>query len=279
MRYAVGNPIAEDKAGHVTDARTLLELSDAVVVRDGREILHVDSLAFREGEHVAILGPNGAGKSTLIGLLTRDILPLWRERPPVRFLGQERIELAEARRLLGIVSSSWQDVVDVHLPAFEVVLGGRFGALGVPPHLRAQVTDADEAAANSALDELGVAHLTSRDMTTLSTGEARRVLIARALVHDPAVLVLDEPCAGLDPTAAWHVRAAMRTLAQRGRTLVLVTHHVEDVVRAVERVVLLSDGRIAADGSKGDVLTGERLSGLFGVPIVLEEREGEYRAW
>jgi iron complex transport system ATP-binding protein len=116
-------------------------------------------------------------------------------------------------------------------------------------------------------------------MSTLSTGEARRVIIARALVHDPAVLVLDEPCAGLDPHAAYNVRLAVRSLARGGRSLVLVTHHVEDIVPEIERVVMVQDGRIAADGPKSELLTSARLGVLFDIPAVLEERDGQYRLW
>jgi len=260
-------------------ATELLSVRDATVVRDGTTILHAGEFVIRAGEHLAILGPNGAGKSTLIGLLTRDIMPLWRDPYPVLFQGEPRIELLEARKLLGVVSSSWQQTVRAHLSVHDVVLGGRFGALGIPPHLCASVGEADEAAARRALVELGIAELADRDMVTLSTGEARRALIARALVHDPAVLVLDEPCAGLDPTAAWHLRAAMRDLAQSGRTLVLVTHHIEDVVRQIGRVVLMRDARIVADGDKTDLLTSERLSELFDVSLSIEQRDGEYRLW
>lgn len=259
--------------------RPLLELRGTRVVRGGSEILHVTSLALHEGEHLAILGPNGAGKSTLIGLLTRDVLPLWSDPPSVLFRGRDRIAVADARRLIGAVSASLQEVVDVHLPVREVVLGGRFGALGVPPHLRSRVTQTDRDAAERALSEVGVDHLADRDMRTLSTGEARRALIARALVHDPRVLVLDEPCAGLDPTAAWHLRETMRRLASGGRTLILVTHHIEDVVREVGRVVLMAAGEVVADGPKEEVLSSEHLSDLFGVPLELEERDGEYRLW
>ena len=120
-------------------AEELMRVRGASVVRDGRTILHVDDFVVRQGEHLAILGPNGAGKSTLIGLLTREVHPLWADPYPVLFRGQPRIELAEARRLLGVVSSAWQETVRVHLPVAEVVLGGRFGALGVPPHLRGSV--------------------------------------------------------------------------------------------------------------------------------------------
>jgi len=263
----------------MTRGSELLSVRDATVVRDGRTILHVGEFVIRQGEHLAILGPNGAGKSTLIGLLTRDVLPLWADPYPVLFQGEARIELAQARRLLGVVSSAWQQTVRAHLSVHDVVLGGRFGALGIPPHLREVVSATDEDATSRALEELGISALATRDMVTLSTGEARRALIARALVHDPAVLVLDEPCAGLDPTAAWHLRASMRELAAGGRTLVLVTHHIEDIVSQVDRVVLMRDAGIVADGPKRQLLTAQRLSELFGVGFEVEERGGEYRLW
>lgn len=255
----------------------LLELSNARVVRDGRTILDVGHFSIAVGERLAIMGPNGAGKSTLIKLLTRDVLPLWVEPAPVLFRGEERVSLEEARRLLGVVSAEAQEQADVCLPALEVVLGGFFGALGVPRHRRP--TAAQRTRALAALAELEVEHLAERLMSTLSTGEARRVIFARALVHDPAVLVLDEPCAGLDPHAAYHVRSALRVLARGGRSLVVVTHHVEDIVPEVERVVMLRDGRIFADGPKRDLLTAEKLGELFDIPVDVEERGGEYRLW
>ncbi|MDR3687102.1 MAG: ATP-binding cassette domain-containing protein [Coriobacteriia bacterium] len=255
----------------------LFELTGATVVRDGRAILDVEHFTIAEGEHLAILGPNGSGKSTLIKLLTRDILPLWTEPAPVLFQGQPRIALEDARKLLGVVSADAQEQADVVLPAFEVVLGGFFGALGVPRHKTPTAEQRERAAA--ALAELEVSQLADRDMTTLSTGEARRVLFARALVHDPAVLVLDEPTNGLDPHASYHVRQAVRTLARGGRSLVLVTHHVEDIAPEIDRVVMLRDARIVADGPKRELLTSERLSDLFEIPARLEERDGEYRLW
>ena len=255
----------------------LLALADARVVRDGRTILAVDEFRIAEGERLAVLGPNGAGKSTLIKLLTHDILPLWVDPPPVLFRGQARIPLADARRLLGVVSADAQEQADVVLPAREIVLGGLFGSLGVP--IRTTPTAQQEERACSALGELEVAHLAERTMNTLSTGEARRVLIARALVHDPAVLVLDEPCAGLDPHAAYNVRQAVSALSGSGRSLVLVTHHVEDIVPQIERIVMVQGGRIVADGAKTSLLTSERLGELFDIPALLEERDGNYRLW
>ena len=255
----------------------LLQLTDAVVRRDGRDILAVDSFLLRAGERVAIIGPNGAGKSTLVKLLTREVMPLWREHPPLLFKGEPRPVLSDTRALLGIVSNSMQEQIEVELSVLEVVLGGFFGSLGVPPWRT--VMPHMESAASAALAELGVEEYAMRDVRTLSTGEARRVLIARALVHGPSVLVFDEPCAGLDPRAAYHVRTAFGNLARAGRTLMLVTHHVEDITPEFDRVVALRDGRVVADGPKHDTLTTELMRDLFGVPVTLEERDGRYRLW
>ena len=255
----------------------LFELSGATVMRDGRAILSVDHFVLREGERVVLLGPNGAGKSTLVKLLTREVLPLWADPAPVLFRGDPRYPLEDARRVFGVISASEQSQADVLLPAREVVLGGFFGALGVPPHRTP--TPAQEQAALDALAELGIAHLAERTVHTMSTGEARRVLFARALVHQPSVLVLDEPCTGLDPHAAYHVREAVADLARSGRAVVLVTHHVEDIVEPIDRVVMVRDAAIIADGPKRELLTSEALGGLFDIPARLEERDGRYRLW
>ncbi len=256
----------------------LLELRDAVVVRDGTPILRVDRLTLAEGERVAFLGPNGSGKSTLVGLLTRDVSPLDRAGGPAVLLrGRELWDLLEARALFGVVTSAWQELQSRPLPVREVVLSGFFGSVGLTPYQ--EVTPVHEAASERAMREAGILGLAGRAMDTLSTGEARRALVARALVHDPAVLVLDEPYAGLDPAARHRFALTVRELARSGRGLVLVTHHVEDVPPEVTRVVLLKEGRVFADGPKTDVLTGEALSELFGFPAELEERNGVYRLW
>ncbi len=257
------------------DARTpLFEIRDARVVRGGRTILHVGDFSIAEGEHVALLGPNGAGKSTFIQLLTREVLPVWREEPPVRFRGHDRPTLAEVKRTLGIVSSTMHDQVRVHLPVEDVVVGGLFGTLGLP--MRTEVGQAQRRLAADALARLGIADLAARDVMTLSTGQVRRVLVARELVRDPQVLIFDEPCTGLDPEGMYHVRQTMRTLAAEGRSVVLVTHYPEDIIPAIGRVLLIKDAEVFADGPKGELLTGEVMSELFDVPLVVSEAAGWY---
>ena len=252
----------------------LFQIHDARVVRAGRTILHVGDFSLAEGEHVALLGPNGAGKSTFIQLLTREVAPLWREEPPVLFRGQARPQLADVRRTLGIVSATMHDQVRVHLPVADVVVGGLFGTLGLPMHR--EVGEGDRALAADALARLGIAELAGRDVMTLSTGQVRRVLVARELVRDPQVLIFDEPCTGLDPEGMYHVRKTMSTLAAEGRSVVLVTHYPEDIVPAIERVLLIRDGEVFADGPKSELITSDVMSRLFGVPLVASESDGWY---
>lgn len=172
----------------MTDLSPLLRIRDAHVRRAGREILAVDEFSLAEGESAALLGPNGSGKSTFIGLITREIHPLHRDEAPVLFRGDARVTLADIKRALGVVSSTMQDQIRVHVPAQDIVAGGLFGSLGIPQ--RCTVTDGQRARARAIMSELGIGDLAERDILTLSTGQARRVLIARALVHDPDVRTL-----------------------------------------------------------------------------------------
>lgn len=260
--------------GNEAGEAPLFQIRDACVQRAGRVILQVDDFVLAEGEHVALLGPNGAGKSTFIQLLTREMLPMWREEPPVRFRGDGRPRLDEIRATLGVVSSTMHEQVRVHLPVVEIVVGGLFGTLGLP--MQREVTAADRARAMDALDRLGIAAIADRDIMTLSTGQVRRALVARELVRDPSVLVFDEPCTGLDPEGMYHVRETMRTLAAEGRSVVLVTHYPEDIIPAIERVLLIRDARVHADGAKDELLRDDVMTGLFGVPLAVERRDGWY---
>lgn len=267
-----------DSGGVHCAARTarppLFRIRDASVVRAGSIILHVDDFTLAEGEHLALLGPNGAGKSTFIKLLTREVMPLYRDAAPVVFRGNERPTLADIKSCFGVVSSSMHEQISVHLPVIDIVCGGFFGTLGLPRGV--QVDAAMRAASLDALEKLGIADLSARDVLTLSTGQVRRVLVARELVHDPQVLVFDEPCTGLDPQGMYQIRSTMRALAEEGRSVVLVTHYPEDIVPAIERVVLIKDAAILADGSKRDLLTDETMSDLFDAPLRVEERDGWY---
>ena len=267
-----------DRKPYETDsAAPLIHLRDAVVRRSGRVIFSVDELSIRHGESIALLGPNGAGKTTFLKLITREIHPLHRDIPPVEFCGAARPLLSEVRSRLGIVSGSMQEEISVHLPALEIVVGGLFGTLGLPEYMNLQVSDEAWEAGRRAMGLLGIADLADRDVLTLSSGQARRLLIARAIVHDPETLVFDEPCTGLDPQGMFYVRHSLRELARAGKSLLLVTHYPEDVIPEVERLVMIKDGVVFADGPKDELMTSARMSALFDVPMEVREEHGYYQ--
>ena len=230
--------------------RELLRLHDAQVRRDGNIILDVDDLVIEEGEHVAILGPNGSGKSTLIKLLTREHLPLWKEEPPVVFRGNPRATLAEINQTVGVVSTSVQDRMMVHRTVLDIVLGGFFGSVGVPFHLGA--SDEQVSKAHQAIRELGIASLAERDMLTLSTGQARRALIARALINGPDVLVFDEPTAHLDIETELALKETMLELMD-GKLVFFATHRLH-WMRDMDRVIVIEGGRIVEQGTCEELL-------------------------
>ncbi len=262
---------------HVPDLPPLLDLQHVTVLRDGRPVLDDLSLTIAAGECVAILGPNGAGKSTLLKLLTRECYPVPNDATVCRIMGQERWNVFALRAYLGIVSNDLAASFESGTPACDVVLGGFFGSLTIEPSIH-DVTERMRHTADEALAQLGASDLALRDVRTLSSGEARRVTIARALVHRPRALVFDEPCTSLDLVAQRDVRAAMRALARSGVGVVLVTHDIAEIVPEIDRVVLLARGRIVADGPKIDVLERDALSAFFGVAVDLWENDGIYHA-
>lgn len=255
----------------------LLDITRASVVQGqghGHQARILDDVSLRieQGQHTAILGRNGSGKSTLVKLITHQLHPLG--GAGVRVFGRDRWDVFELRRLLGIVSSTLQaEFADGEaIEVSDAVTSGFFAAHGVWRQHRVTVTMREQAQA--ALVLMGVEHLVGRQMARLSTGEARRVLIARALVHQPRALLLDEPCAGLDPATRRQFLDSLRTVAARGTTLILVTHHIEEILPEIDRVVMMQEGRIIADGAKADVLTSAGVTDLFGMAATVHGRAG-----
>jgi len=267
----------------------LLDYQDVSVYRGDTLALDRVSLRVAVGEHVAILGPNGCGKSTLIKTFTRECYPVSTQGDfRLRILGQEAWDVRDLRNMLGIVTN---DLVDectrgmssdfAELPrrvnARNTVLSGFFSSIGIWEHHH--VTPAMRDKADALLAQLGVAHLADRLLTEMSSGEVRRVVIARALVHDPSALVLDEPTNSLDLRATHELRDAVGTIARSGLSVMLVTHHLADIIPEIERVILIKRGRVVDDGPKARLLTSARLTDLFGIPIEVVRRGDFYHAW
>lgn len=265
----------------------LFECRNLTVLRGSRIALDGVDLTIRAGEHLAILGPNGCGKSTLIRTMTRELYPYLGRGPfMLRIMGRDLWDVASLRAMLGIVThdlvaactrgmSSDGDTPARAVTGRETVLSGYFSSVGIWAHH--QVTPEMECRADEVLDRLQVRHLADRPLNEVSSGEAHRIVIARALAHNPQALVLDEPTNSLDIRATIELRETVRRIAQAGTTVVLVTHHLPDIVPEIERVVVLERGRVAADGPKATVLTSGLLSGLFALPLRVTERDGYYR--
>jgi iron complex transport system ATP-binding protein len=255
----------------------LLEFRNLRVMRGQKIALDEFSLRLGADEHVAILGPNGCGKSTLIKTITRECYPVARDDSFMAILGHETWDVFKLRGYLGIVSNDLMLSCTGDASGIDVVLSGFFSSTAIyPNHL---VEPEQEALAQAALAELGIPNLANRPVCEMSSGEARRVLIARALVHKPRALLFDEPCNSLDLSAQQNVRHTMSTLAQSGSAIILVTHELADIVPEIQRVVLMSRGRIVADGAKEDILQVERLKELFGVSVEMARRDGHYHLW
>ncbi len=259
-----------------------LELEHVNVARGDRIVLHDVNLSIRAGEHVGILGPNGCGKSTLIFTITCQIYPIVQPGMRVRIFGRERWDLTQLRKHFGVVSAG---LFGSELPGertavttgLDAVIAGFFSASTLWPNLH--VTDEMRERAVEALERIEALHLAQQLVGEMSAGEKRRILIARALVHRPRQLLLDEPSNALDLAAQRELRETLRRLAAEGTGLVLVTHHLGDILPEIERIILMRDGRIVGDGPREELLTAPKLSELFKTPVRIGRDDEWLHSW
>jgi iron complex transport system ATP-binding protein len=254
-----------------------LDLREVNVARGDRVVLHDVNLSIRTGEHVAILGPNGCGKSTLILTVTCQVYPIVKPGMRVRIFGRERWDLTELRRHFGIVGADLPGERTAVTTGLDAVIAGFFSASTLWPNLH--VTDEMRVRAAEALERLDASHLSEQMVGAMSAGEKRRILIARALVHRPRQLLLDEPSNALDLAAQRELRETLRRLAAEGTGLVLVTHHLGDILPEIERIILMRGGRIVGDGPREELLTEARLSELFHTRVRIGRDEEWLHSW
>lgn len=255
----------------------VLDIHNARVFRGNTRVFDEFSLQLHKGENTVILGPNGAGKSTLLKLITRELLPVVSDNSYCRVFGEERMPIWELRQKIGVVSQDFQNNYLALATGLDVVLSAFFGSVGIHGHH--QVTEVQVQQARQQLVDLELADLADRQYLQLSTGQQRRLLLARALIHTPAALIFDEPTSGLDLKAAFRIIEDMQALAASGTTLIVVTHHIHEIVPDIQRVIFLKNGRIHADGSKQALLQAETLSDLYDTSLQLSEQRGFYQAF
>ena len=253
------------------EASAILEVTDVSVVRGSTTILDQLSVSISLGQHTALLGPNGSGKSTLLKLLMRRIYPSFvdSKQGSVRIFGESEWNVWDLRTRLGFVSSE----VDQHflsgrsgkLTAELAVLTGFFSSElePDPEHITASMREA----ATDALERMQMTHLARRPLAHMSTGERRRTLLARAIVHRPEALVLDEPTSGLDLRAQYQLLDDLHRIAQSGTTLILVTHHMHEILPCIKRTVLWEKGRVSIDGPTSQAMESRLLSQVFGCAL------------
>jgi iron complex transport system ATP-binding protein len=255
-------------------APPLLDLSNVTVMRGERVALAGLTLRIEQGEHACILGPNGCGKSTLIKTITRECYPVVDDTSSMSVLGKDRWDVSELRAHLGIVSPDLLAACTTEATGRDIVLSGFFSSTRIFPHHDARPELV--ARADATLARVGLSHLAGRAVMQMSSGEAKRTLVARALAHEPQTLLFDEPTTALDIGAQVQLRETMRQLARAGLGILLVTHHVSEIIPEIERVILLREGRVVADGAKERILTEERLGALFGVPVRIRREDGYF---
>jgi iron complex transport system ATP-binding protein len=268
-------------AGETVEEGEFLELRQVNVARGERVVLHDVNLTIRAGEHVAILGPNGCGKSTLILTMTCQLYPIVQPGMVVRIFGRERWDLTQLRKRFGVVAAGLMGELPGERTAvttgLDAVIAGFFSASMLWPNLH--VTGEMRERAAEALERMEALDLAARLVGEMSAGEKRRILIARALVHRPRQLLLDEPSNALDLAAQRELRVTLRRLAREGTGLVLVTHHLGDILPEIERVILMRGGRIVGDGLREELLTETRLTDLFQTPVRIGRDDEWLHSW
>ena len=253
-----------------------LELRDVSYLADSKKILDRVNWTVRPGEHWAILGPNGSGKTTLLRIASGYLWP--NSGGEVYRKGKTLIHLPELRKSIGWVTASLAGEIPVQEKALNTVVSGKFAQIGYLGGLWGQASRYDYACARRYLKELGSLQLSEQAFGTLSQGEQQKVLIARARMTKPYLIILDEPCAGMDPGARENFLAALAKVGKQKKipALIYVTHHIEEILPLFRHTLVLRDGKVLHAGPTSHVLTGDVLKQLYGVSLTISQRKGRY---
>ena len=254
-----------------------LQLTHVNVARGENVVLHDINLTVNTGEHIAILGPNGCGKSTLIKTITCECYPIVQPETKVRIFEQERWDLTELKKRLGVVAPELPGKPTLQTTGRDAVLTGFFSSSTLWPNLT--VTSEMRTRADEVLEQIDAVNLAGKLIGEMSAGQQRRIMIGRALVASSQMLLLDEPSNALDLAAQVDLRNLLRKLAGQGTGILLITHHIADILPEIDRILLMSEGRIVDDGPKSSLLTPETLSDLFKTDVHMTRQGDFYYAW
>jgi iron complex transport system ATP-binding protein len=272
----VSKPVTPPPAPADLPSDVVIDVADATITREGNQLLSAVSWRVCQDERWVVLGPNGAGKTTLLGIASARLHPT---SGTAHVLGERlgAVDVFELRPRVGISSATLADRLPADETVHDVVVTAAYAVVG---RFREEYEALDDVRARALLDQFGVAHLAERRYGTLSEGERKRVQIARALMTDPEILLMDEPAAGLDLGAREDLIRRLGELAQdpAAPTLVLVTHHVEEIPTGITHALLLRGGAVVAQGKAADVLTPQHLSATFGLPLAVHDEAGRYYA-
>ncbi len=255
-----------------------LELSNVSVVRGGTRILDRINLTVGQDENVAIIGLNGSGKTTLLKLMRGDVYPYDDDEPySMKVFGEKHWNIFDLRTKMGVVSMDLQDRFNGKTTVREVIGSGFFGSLDVFRGMT--VTEEMEELIKYRAAEMGIDDILPRTIDGLSLGQMRRTVIARALITNPRMLILDEPMTGLDIVMKSKFRKMFDILIESGIRIIMITHDLTDIPLDIDRVVMIKDGKIYADGRKEDLLNDGTVSGVYGADVKVESTKGIYRMY
>lgn len=252
----------------------MIELKNIEAYRGKTQVFKNLSFTVASGECVAIIGPNGSGKSTLLKLLSREIYPVANEQSKLLLFGETHINIWQLREKMGFVSSDFHARFEVLDSALDVVISAFFGAVGLRKNHNP--TTSQKTIALETMEKLDITSLQDQPFYYLSSGQQRRVLLARALVHQPKVLIFDEPTNNLDISSSVQLLNDMRSLAKQGISIILVTHHIQEIIPEINRVIGLQNGDVIFDQEKSHALNQEKISALFGTQLHLTKAQGYY---
>ncbi len=250
---------------------SLIEINDATVYINGSRVLDSISWTMKEGENWAVVGNNGAGKTSFMKLAHGELIPVW--GGTVRWFGRrDRPPIWETRSRIGFVSAEFQETYDQNVTGLKVTASGFHSSIGLWQPLGSE----QKKTAMEWMEFLGIAHLAGKHFRRMSYGEARRVLLARALVNQPQLLILDEPCNGLDIPTRETVLETIEKLSQTDTRMIYVTHHIEEILPSITHVLYLKDGKVYRQGRKEDMLQEKVISEALDCNLSLTQSLGRY---